>query len=467
MPNPLRNIPSVNELLERPELHGLVERVSHNVVVNGIRTFLDDFRKEIHTATEAPIPNPSELAGRIADWIIKGERPSLRPVINATGILLHTGLGRAPWPQEAIEAAAQIAGGYASVEVELASGERSQRVAAVERLLKHLTGAEAACVVNNNAAATLLSLAALATDREVVVSRGELVEIGGSFRLPDVMSSSGARLREVGTTNKTRISDYEAAINEQTAALLRVHTSNFRIVGFTTQPALDELVTLGRRRGVPIIDDIGSGALIDFAQYGVTDEPLAAESISSGADVVLFSGDKLLGGPQCGIIVGRKKYLQRIAKHPLMRAMRLDKAILAGLAATLRLYRDPGTAQQRVPLLAMLGTSDENLRNRANRMAPQLAASSAIGAAEPLADVTYLGGGSVPTQEISTWCVALTPSKGSVDELAGLLRTGEQPVFGRVQHDRLWFDLRTVLPHEDSLLIEAVQALTEPAEAAS
>ena len=319
--------------------------------------------------------------------------------------------------------------------------------------------------MNNNAAATLLTLAALATDREVVVSRGELVEIGGSFRLPDVMSSSSARLREVGTTNKTRIGDYDAAINEQTAALLRVHTSNYRIVGFTDQPTLDELVTLGRRRGVPVIDDIGSGALIDFAQFGVSDEPLAAASISCGADVVLFSGDKLLGGPQCGIIVGRKNYIQRIARHPMMRAMRLDKAILAGLAATLRLYREPEIAQKRVPLLAMLGTSDENLRNRANRMAPQLATSSAIEAAEPLPDVTYLGGGSVPTQEISTWCVALTPSNRSVDVLASSLRTGEQPIFGRVQQNRLWFDLRTVLPQEDSLLIEAVQALEEPAEA--
>ncbi len=461
MPNPLRNIPSVNELLERPELHGLVERVSHNVVANGIRTFLDDFRREVHAATEAPVPSPGELAGRIADWIIKSEQPPLRPVINATGILLHTGLGRAPWPQEAIEAATMIARGYASVEVDLNSGERSQRAAAVEKLLRQLTGAEAACVVNNNAAATVLVLATLAAEREVVVSRGQLIEIGGSFRLPEVMSSSGARLREVGTTNKTRIGDYEAAISSETAALLRVHTSNFRVVGFAAQPTLEELASLARARRLPLIDDIGSGALVDFGPHGVGDEPVAADSIKGGADLVLFSGDKLLGGPQCGIIVGRRSYVERVAKHPLMRAMRLDKVILASLAATLRLYRKPESLQQKIPLQAMLGTSAENLRNRAHRMAPQLASCAAVQSAEAVAGVTYLGGGSVPTQQIDTWCVVLRPAKGNVDQLAGSLRTGEPAIFGRVQQDSLWLDLRTVLPHEDSSLIGAVQRLEE------
>ena len=460
MQNPLRNIPSVNELLEKPQLRGLVDRVSHNVVVDGVRTFLTEFRDEVHAAaSEVPIPTPAELADRIAEWILKDEQPPLRPVINATGILLHTGLGRAPWPREAIDAATTIAGGYASVEVNLDTGERSQRVVAVERLLAQLTGAEAACVVNNNAAATLLTLTAVAAGRDVLVSRGQLIEIGGSFRLPEVMSCSGACLREVGTTNKTRIGDYEAAINEQTAALMRVHTSNFRVVGFTAEAKLEELVSLSRKRGLPFIDDIGSGALLDFERYGVADEPVAQDSIKAGADLVLFSGDKLVGGPQCGIIVGRKKYVQMIAKHPMMRAMRLDKVILAALAATLRLYRDPSVAVRRVPLLTLLGTSLENLQNRAERLAPQLAATPAIASAEPVPDRSYLGGGSVPTQQIDTWCIALTPATGSLDHLASTLRSGQTSVFGRVQQDRLLLDLRTVTPEQDRQIVSAISQL--------
>jgi L-seryl-tRNA(Ser) seleniumtransferase len=460
MQNPLRSIPSVNELLERPQLRGLVDRVSHNVVVDGVRTFLTDFRKEVQAAaSEVPIPSPAELADRIAEWILKEEQLPLRPVINATGILLHTGLGRAPWPQEAIAAASAIATAYASVEVNLETGERSQRVVAVERLLSQLTGAEAACVVNNNAAATLLTLTALAAGKEVIVSRGQLVEIGGSFRLPEVMSASGARLKEVGTTNTVRPSDYEMAIGGETAALMRVHTSNFRVLGFTADVSIEELVSIGRKRALPVIDDIGSGALIDFSRFGIADEPVAELSIKAGADIVLFSGDKLLGGPQCGIIVGRRRYVQQIAQHPMMRAVRLDKVILAALAATLRLYRDPATVASRIPLLALLGTSTENLKNRAERLAPQLAAVEAIATANPVADETYLGGGSVPTQKLPTWCVALTPAKGKVSELAASLRTGQPAVFGRVQQDRLLLDLRTVIPDQDSQLVAAVSQL--------
>lgn len=467
MQNPLRNIPSVNELLERPQLRNLVDSVSHHVVVSGVRTFLDDFRKEVHAAaSEVQIPTPSEMAERIAEWILQDEQPPLRAVVNATGILLHTGLGRAPWPSEAIAAAKSIAEGYASVEVDLATGDRSQRVVAVEKLLQQLTGAEAACVVNNNAAATLLTLAAVATDREVIVSRGQLIEIGGSYRLPDVMSSSGTQLREVGTTNKCRISDYENAIGENTAAMMRVHTSNFRVVGFTAEPSLNELIDLGRKHQLPVIDDIGSGALVDFTRYGVTDEPVAGESIKAGADLVLFSGDKLLGGPQCGIIVGRKQLVAKITKHPMMRAMRLDKVILAALAATLRIYRDTGAAEQKIPLLALLNTAEENLRNRAERLAPQLAASPSIRSADVVSDVTYLGGGSVPTQQIPTWTVALQPEKGGVDELANRLRAGNNAVFGRIQQDRLLFDLRTVFPSQDRLLVEAVEQLDAAGPAA-
>jgi L-seryl-tRNA(Ser) seleniumtransferase len=457
MQNPLRSIPSVTELLESPPLRSLVDKASRSTVVSGVRTFLDGLRAEVQNATaDLNLPSAAELAERIAEWIQHDGRPALRPVINATGILLHTGLGRAPLAREAVQAITEIASGYGSVEVDLDSGERSQRVVAVRKLLVQLTGAEDAAVVNNNAAATLLTLTALAKDREVIVSRGQLIEIGGSYRLPEVMSASGARLREVGTTNKTRIADYAAAIGEQTAALLRAHTSNYRIVGFTEEASLAELVALGRQRQLPVIDDIGSGALINFAKYGVTGEPVAAESIQAGADLVLFSGDKLLGGPQAGIIVGRKSLVERITRHPLLRAVRVDKMTLAGLAATLRLYCDTEIAERAVPLLALLTTAPENLRNRAERLAPQIQATPAVAKAEPVSEQAFLGGGSVPTQEIPTWCIAITPRELTVNQLAKSLRAGEPAVMGRVQHERLLLDLRTVFPHQDAQLVTAL-----------
>ena len=462
MANPvLRNIPSVSELLDSPPLRGLVDRVSHNVVTSGIRTFLENLRRDVQSAAaEITVPSAGELAEKIADWIVREDKPLLRPVINATGILLHTGLGRSPLSKEAVQAIADSASGYVSLEVNLETGERSRRILAVEKLLRQLTGAEAAAAANNNAAATLLTLSAIAAGREVIVSRGQLVEIGGSYRLPDVMSASGVRLREVGTTNKTRIGDYEAAITSDTAALLRVHTSNFRIVGFTEEASLDELVSLGRKHQLPVIDDVGSGALIDFSRFGVGDEPVVGDSIRAGADLVLFSGDKLLGGPQCGIIVGRKALVERITKHPLMRAMRIDKLALAALGATLRLYRDPQAAEQSLPLLTLLSTPLANLKNRAERLAPQLAALPAVAAAEPLASTTFLGGGAVPAQEIPTWCVALRPARGNADVLATGLRTGPKAVFGRVHKERLLLDLRSVFPHQDQELVLAVEALS-------
>jgi L-seryl-tRNA(Ser) seleniumtransferase len=460
MPNVFRNIPSVNDLLDSPPLRQLVQRANRNTVVAGVRRFLDNLRTEVQTATaDIKVPTPGELAERIAVWIAKEETANLRPVINATGILLHTGLGRAPLAESAIQAMADVARGYASLEVDIETGDRSQRMRDAEHWLRKLTGAEAAAVVNNNAGATVLTLSALAAGREVIVSRGQLVEIGGSFRLPDVMQVSGARLREVGTTNKTRASDYRAAIGPETAALMRVHASNFAIVGFTEQPTLAELVELGAKHSIPVIDDIGSGALEDFARYGVSGEPMATESIRLGADVVLFSGDKLLGGPQCGIIAGRKTLVQKIAQHPLMRALRLDKLTLTALVETLRLHQDLDTAERAIPLLALLTTPLANLQNRAERMAPQLAASAAIKSAEPVESQTYLGGGSVPTQQIPTWAVALEPAQGSVDALAKALRLGTPSVFGRIHKDRLLFDLRAVFPRDDMRIVEAVQAL--------
>jgi L-seryl-tRNA(Ser) seleniumtransferase len=290
----------------------------------------------------------------------------------------------------------------------------------------------------------------------VIVSRGQLIEIGGSFRLPEVMAASGAILREVGTTNKTRIDDYRDAVTQQTAALLRVHTSNFVVVGFTEEASLAEIVRLGRQRHLPVIDDIGSGALVDFAPYGFAGEPVARASIEAGADLVLFSGDKLLGGPQCGIILGRRALVDRIARHPMMRALRVDKLTLAALAATLRLYRRPQEAEQSIPILAMLSATSESLRERAEALAAKLAVFPGLEQAEAIPGEAYLGGGSIPTQRLDSWCVSLLPAGQSVDALAASLRTGTPPVVGRIQHDRLLLDLRSVLPRQEHALVEAL-----------
>jgi L-seryl-tRNA(Ser) seleniumtransferase len=457
MANVFRNIPSVSELLEAPALQNLVERVNHSTIVTGIRSLLDELRQDMSSAAaEMSIPSPSELAEQIAAKIMRDNRPKLRRAINATGILLHTGLGRAPLAEKALEAMAEVGRGYASVELDLRSGQRSQRVDAVAPLLCTLTGAEAAIVVNNNAAATVLALAGMAKGKEVIVSRGQLVEIGGSFRLPDVMEQSGAVMREVGTTNKTRIGDYETAISEQTGALLRVHTSNYRVVGFTEQPTLAELVSLGKQRKLPVIDDVGSGALLDFRKYGFQDEPYISESIAAGADVVLFSGDKLVGGPQCGIIVGRKKWIQQLAAHPLMRAFRVDKMTLAALHATLELLAGPPeVAVQQIPLLTLLSAPLQNLQNRAERIAAQIVSGKQVSTATAQASVAYLGGGSVPTEGIDSWSVVIEPTGISLNQLAQKLRERTPAIVGRVQHDRLVLDLRTISPAEDRLVVDA------------
>ena len=460
MPNIFRNLPSVNQLLENPRLKELVDNVNHRVVVDGVRTFLDDLRVQVSAAAEdVSIPTPQELADRIADWLETEEQPALRPVINATGVILHTGLGRAPLAPAAANAVSAIAAGYASVEVDLRDGQRGQRIRAVERLLCELTGAEAAAVVNNNAAATMLVLSAIAKNKEVIVSRGQLIEIGGSYRLPDVMECSGAKLKEVGTTNKTHPSDYSNAINEETGALLRVHPSNFEVVGFTKSVSTRELADIAAPHKLPVIDDIGSGALIDFSKYGLTDEPVASDSIRDGADIALFSGDKLIGGPQCGIIVGKKKYIQKILSDPLMRAMRVGKMTLAALSATLQLYRNADEAEQSVPILQMLSTPIENLKLRAEKAAAQLGSSSKLKDIAIIEDHSMLGGGSLPTQRIPTWCVSFAAAEGSISSLATAMREANPPIFGRVNKDRMLLDMRTVRPSEDIALVDSMLAI--------
>ena len=460
MQNIFRNLPSVSELLEHPKLKQLVDSASHNFVVDGARKFLDDFRQQVKDATnDITVPSANEMATEIARWLTDVDKPYLQSVVNGTGIILHTGLGRAPLSESAVEAVQQISRGYASVEIDVRTGERGQRVKAVEKLLCELTGAEAALVVNNNAAATMLTLAAMAKGKEVIVSRGQLIEIGGSYRLPDVMECSGAVLREVGTTNKTRASDYERAIGENTGALLKVHPSNYEVVGFTNTVSTAEMVRIGNQHNLPVIDDVGSGALLDFQQFGLMDEPVVTQSLRDGADLVLFSGDKLIGGPQCGIVVGKAKFIKRLLADSLMRAFRVGKMTLAALAATLRLYRSDQQALQQVPILRMLSMPIDNLELRAKKIVGQIEHLSMLNGCEAVEDQSMLGGGSLPTQKIKTWCIALTPSEGSPNRLADRLRSCDTPIFGRVANDRLMLDLRTIQVDQDAVVVSAFESL--------
>ncbi len=462
-PNPLRSIPSVNELLEYPAVRKIVDRVSHNTVVSTVRTVLDEVRNEVqNAASEMTLPSVSELADRIARRIMEVERPKLQPLINATGFLLPADLGRAPLAEEAIQEIDAVARDYASLELDLTTGQPARRIQAVEGLLKELTGAEAALVVNNNAGATLLALAALAAGREVLVSRGQLGDLGDNYRLPELVATSGALLREVGTTNLTHLDDYRQALGPQTAALLLVHPSTFQVVGLTATVSLSDLIELGHRQQVPVIHDINSGAMLDLQPFGLSGEPLAAESIKAGADLVLLSGDKFLGGPQCGILLGRRTLIQQIERHPLARALRVDKLTLAALGATLRLYRDPEKARRTIPLLQLLGTAADNLKNRAERLAPQIAATSIVAEAQAVAGTTGLGISPLPTQQLPTWCIAVKPATMTADRLATALRAGLPPVLGRVQHDRLLLDLRSVPPRQDLALVAAFEAISKP-----
>ena len=459
-PNPLRNVPSVNELLENPRLRKLVDRISHNAVVSTVRNVLDEVRNEVQSAAaEKTLPSVSELADRIVRRVMETEKLKLQPVINATGILLHPELGGSPLAEEAIAAISAVAGDYASVDLDLASGRQSPRAATVECLLKEITGAEAALVVNSKASAIMLTLFALAADREVIVSRGQLVATADSYSLSELMAASGAVLLEVGATNITRPHDYEQAIGEPTGALMLAHPSNFAVVGFSESVSLDELVEVGRRHELPVIHDIGYGGLIDLDELGFAGEPTAGESIQAGADLVLFGGDKLLGGPHCGIIVGQRPLVERIEEHLLSKTLRVDKLTLAALEVTLRLSRDPEKAIRAIPLLSLLCTSVDNLQNRAERLAPQLAAAEAVAEAEPVVATTYLAGVPVPTHELPTRCLAITPEGMSADRMAAALRSDTPPVVGRVRQDRLMLDLRSVLPRQDQGLVEAFSSL--------
>lgn len=454
--NPLRNIPSVNELLDSPPLKRLVSTLSHSAVVSTVFKVLDEVRNEVQTAAaEMSMPNATDLAERIARRVLEGEIPPLRPVINATGVLFHAGLGRVPLAEDALADMLAMGRNYASYELDLATGRHASPSAAVQALFTELTGAEAALVVNNATAAMLLTLAALAHGREVVVARGHLMEFGGGSRLTEMISAAGASLSEVGAANKARLDDYAKAIGPNTAAFLLVHPGNHAA---GEAPALEPLAALAKQHRLPLVHSIASGAMVDFGPYGVSGEPVVAESICNGADMAVFSGDRLLGGPQCGIVLGRKAWIDRLALHPLHRALRVDKITLAALAATLRLYRAPEKAKFAIPLLHLLNTSEENLKNRAERITPQMAAVGVIDTAEAVRGTIGLGGPSAG-QALPTWSIALRPKAMGVERLATRLRGGTPAVVGRILHDRLHLDLRSVMPRQDMELVAAIEAL--------
>jgi L-seryl-tRNA(Ser) seleniumtransferase len=450
----LRRLPGVDRLLQDEQVAALAAQWGHELTVEVIRETLEGVRQAIRAGDGAP--PPETWATAVSERLAARLQPTLRPVINATGVIVHTNLGRAPLSAETRAAMDAAALGYSNLEYDLEVGERGSRYVHAEALLCRLTGAEAALVVNNNAAAVLLILMALAQGREVIISRGQLVEIGGGFRILDVMRHSGARLAEVGTTNRTYISDYEAAIGAETVALMRVHRSNFRLVGFVHEPSLEELVALATGRGLYLVDDLGSGTLLDTARYGLVHEPTIQESVAAGASLVSCSGDKLLGGPQAGLILGRADLVARLKRFPLTRALRVDKITLAGLQATLRHYL-LGEAADRVPVWRMLSLDEAALDKRARGWVRKLKGLGVEARVE--AGRSTVGGGSLPGEMLPTRLVAL--AAGSPDAVAAKLRAGEPPVVARIQDERLVLDPRTVLPEQEATLLRRV------AEAAS
>ncbi len=445
----LRDLPSVDRLLRAPGGDELVAAFGRALATEALRATLDAARAAIREGLDE-LPSDYDLVAEAHEWATDLLAPTLRPVINATGIIIHTNLGRAPLGEAALAAVAAAAAGYATLEYDLAEGRRGSRAVHAERLLTRLTGAEAALVVNNNAAAVLLMLTALGRDAEVIISRGQLVEIGGGFRIPEVMAQSGARLVEVGTTNRTHLRDYAEAITAQTAAILVAHTSNYRVIGFTSQPELAELAALAHGRGLWLLFDQGSGALRDTAAYGLGPEPSVLDGLRAGADVVAFSGDKLLGGPQAGLLVGRAELVRRMQRHPLARAVRADKMALAALAATLGHYL--ADQPQGVPVWQMIARPLDDIAAEAARWAARLAAQGVP--AEVVAGESLVGGGSLPGETLPTRLVVLSP--GGAEALAARLRAAAVPVIGRIQDDRLLLDPRTVLPGQAEPLLATV-----------
>jgi L-seryl-tRNA(Ser) seleniumtransferase len=462
----LRALPAVDELLHHSQGQTHLKIHSKALVVGSIRRVLEKKRQAILRSANAQEAGAVEIGqerilSEVQEELAAAMRPSLRPVINATGVVLHTNLGRALLSPEALRRISEIGGRYSNLEFDLTTGDRGSRYGHVEEILCRMTGAESALVVNNNAGAVLLALNSLAEGKEVIVSRGQLVEIGGSFRIPDVMIKSGARLVEVGTTNRTHLEDYEKAVGERTALLLKVHTSNFRILGFTAEVSLKDLVALGRAKGLPVMEDLGSGCLVDLSEYGIEKEPTVQETMEAGVDVVTFSGDKLLGGPQAGIILGKKRFLDLLKKNPLNRALRIDKLTLAGIEAILQVYLNEARAIKNIPVLAMLTCPKGELERRAKRFQRKLIKDlSSVCQVNLKEDVSQVGGGALPLQALPTTVITLRPLETSAAKLEERLRKSDPPVIARVKEEEVLLDLRTVAKTEESALLAGVyQAL--------
>jgi L-seryl-tRNA(Ser) seleniumtransferase len=452
----LRQIPKVDDLLRHEGILLLFDRHPHSRIVIAIRLVLDRLRQQILDGKAQRI-ELEHLIDAICRQAESLQERRLKHVINGTGIIVHTNLGRSNLSKNAIDAVADIAGSYSNLEYDLEHGRRGTRYSHIEGLLCELLGCESALVVNNNAAAMLLVLSALGQGKEAIVSRGELVEIGGSFRIPDIMQQGGCQLREVGTTNRTHLQDYEQAITEETALILKVHTSNYRIMGFTATVPLTDLKLLCEQHQLPLVEDMGSGLLIDLTPYGLSGEPTVQESLQAGVDVVTFSGDKLLGGPQTGLIVGKRIYIDRMKKHPLTRAIRVDKMTLAALEATLMLYRDQQDALQKIPTLRMLALTQQELRAKAERLLTLMR--DAEIQASLVEAASQVGGGALPTQDLPTWCVALDFTELSAQTIENRLRQGNPAIIGRIVKDRFLLDARTLEEKEFLIIIQQVKRL--------
>ncbi|HIY20961.1 MAG TPA: L-seryl-tRNA(Sec) selenium transferase [Candidatus Flavonifractor merdigallinarum] len=457
----LQQLPKMDVLLTHPALTAAQGELPYHALKEAARAQLDGLRQGILEGRITALPESGVLAQAVITQARAACRPHLRAVINATGVVLHTNLGRAPLGEEAARAVYEAARGYSNLEYNLDEGRRGSRFSHVDKLLCSLTGAEGALAVNNNAAAVFLMLSALAAGKKVAISRGELVEIGGSFRVPEIMARSGAHLIEVGTTNKTHLSDYRRAIEEQGAEiLLKVHTSNFKLIGFTEEVSVEDLVALGREKGIPVFHDLGSGALFTDPALGVPDGPTVEDSVKAGADVVCFSGDKLLGGPQAGIAIGRKAYIETMKKNQFARVVRIDKLTLAALETTLRFYEDHALAAKRIPTLSMLGATREELRTRAEELAARFA--EVLGercAVSTAADVGEVGGGSLPGVPLPTWVVELDPVGCSLDELEKALRGWETPIVGRIRREKYVLDPRTLTEADGEEILRALDAI--------
>jgi len=450
------DIPSVDEFLKSPYGIKWLAAYPRKTVLRSIREVLERKRRDILSGL-TPELSINTISPEIELTIKRHSAYKLKPLINATGVIIHTNLGRAILSQQAIKNINHIAGSYSNLEYELSEGKRGKRHSHIKEILKEISGAEDSLAVNNNAAAVLLCLNTFAKDKEVIVSRGELVEIGGSFRIPEVMRSSGAILREIGTTNKTHLYDYENALSGNTALLLKVHQSNYRVVGFTEDVGLEELVRLGREYKIPVMVDLGSGCMIDLQKYGIYGEPTVEGVIKAGVDIVTFSGDKLLGGPQAGIILGREKLIQKIQKNPLLRAVRIDKLTLAGLETTFMHYLDEEKAIKEIPTLRMLTQSLNEIRKRARRIYNSLKDLSSRASIEIAKDISRAGGGSLPEVGLQTYVVSIRPHNISVNELEKRLRTGEPPVIARIKADALLIDARTLQDREIKELINCIK----------